>query len=263
MEFALLFPFLLVLTFITTEFGRALYEYQGVTKSVREAARYLSTQNPDSHQAEAANLIVYGSIAGGTTPLVRNLTTANVLPPSWTQVGTVPLIKTVTVGVTGYQFRSIFTTVFGAAVRHRHLLRHHGHDEEPPMSAHKQRGATAVEFALVLVMFLTVVLGITDFARMLVHLERGQRGDARGRPLRGGVRRHRNDAAVLAQACRPSCRSIDAGLQHRLATRTAARHHLQSACASKHRGPELPLDVTARGSARALARSRCPPSRPT
>ena len=31
----------------------------------------------------------------------------------------------------------------------------------------KQSGATAVEFALVLVMFLTFLLGITDFARML------------------------------------------------------------------------------------------------
>jgi len=31
----------------------------------------------------------------------------------------------------------------------------------------RQGGATAVEFALVLIMFLAVVLGITDFARML------------------------------------------------------------------------------------------------
>jgi len=112
-EFALLFPFLLILTFTTTEFGRALYEYQGVTKSVRAAARYLTTQNPDTHQAEAGNLIVYGSIAGGTTPLVRNLSATNVMAPTWGQEGTSPLIKTVTVGVTGYQFQSIFTTVFG------------------------------------------------------------------------------------------------------------------------------------------------------
>jgi Flp pilus assembly protein TadG len=31
----------------------------------------------------------------------------------------------------------------------------------------KQSGATAVEFALVLIVFLTFFLGITDFARML------------------------------------------------------------------------------------------------
>lgn len=35
------------------------------------------------------------------------------------------------------------------------------------MTRHKQGGATAVEFALVLIMFLAVVLGITDFSRML------------------------------------------------------------------------------------------------
>lgn len=113
-EFALLFPFLLVLTFTTTEFGRALYEYQGVTKSVRAAARYLSTQNPETHRDEAANLVVYGSIVGGRTPLVRNLAAPEVTVTSvWGQEGTAPLIKTVTVTVTGYQFRSIFTTVFG------------------------------------------------------------------------------------------------------------------------------------------------------
>ena len=114
-EFALLLPFLLVLTFITTEFGRGLYEYQSVAKSVRAAARYLSTQNENTHVVEAANMIVYGSIApaNGATPLAQRLTTANVMPPTWNQSGAAPLIKTVTVGVTGYQFRSIFTTVFG------------------------------------------------------------------------------------------------------------------------------------------------------
>ena len=35
------------------------------------------------------------------------------------------------------------------------------------MNRSKERGATAVEFALVLIMFLAVVLGITDFSRML------------------------------------------------------------------------------------------------
>ncbi len=35
------------------------------------------------------------------------------------------------------------------------------------MKRHSQRGATAVEFALTLIFFLTVVLGILDFSRML------------------------------------------------------------------------------------------------
>ncbi|MBK0394009.1 TadE/TadG family type IV pilus assembly protein [Ramlibacter algicola] len=114
-EFALILPFLLVLTFTTTEFGRALYEYQAISKSVRVAARYLATQNVGTHQAEAANLIVYGTIqpGQGARPLLRNLTMANVMAPQWDQAGATPIINTVRVGVTGYQFRSMFTTAFG------------------------------------------------------------------------------------------------------------------------------------------------------
>jgi hypothetical protein len=116
-EFALILPFLLVLTFTTTEFGRALYEYQVVAKSVRAAARYLSTQNVGTHQAEAANLVVYGTIqpGQGARPLLRNLSIAQVTSVWGQTTGTPPLINTVRVGVTGYQFQSIFTTAFGVS----------------------------------------------------------------------------------------------------------------------------------------------------
>ncbi|WP_438999322.1 TadE/TadG family type IV pilus assembly protein, partial [Variovorax beijingensis] len=40
-ELALITPLLLLLTFITTEFGRAMYEYNLVVKSTRDAVRYL------------------------------------------------------------------------------------------------------------------------------------------------------------------------------------------------------------------------------
>ena len=46
-EFALVLPFLLLLTFITTEFGRAIWQYNTLAKSVRDAARYLSLQTPE------------------------------------------------------------------------------------------------------------------------------------------------------------------------------------------------------------------------
>lgn len=114
-EFALILPLLLILTFTTTEFGRALYEYDTVAKSVREAARYLSRQNEGTHVAEAQNLIVYGYISppSGAQPLARGLSTTNVMTPEWLDHGSDPIIRTVRVGVTGYQFQSIFTTVFG------------------------------------------------------------------------------------------------------------------------------------------------------
>lgn len=72
-ELALIIPLLLLLTFITTEFGRAMYEYNAVTKSTRDAVRYLSFQTPGTHIAEAQNLMVYGNLAGTGTPLVRGL----------------------------------------------------------------------------------------------------------------------------------------------------------------------------------------------
>lgn len=112
-EFALILPTLLIMTFIVTEFGRALYQYNTIAKSVRDAARYLSVQQPGTHQTEAANLVVYGNTGGTGTPLALGLTTSHVGAPVWQTDGTVPVINTVTVRVTGYSFQSLFTTAFG------------------------------------------------------------------------------------------------------------------------------------------------------
>jgi Flp pilus assembly protein TadG len=121
-EFALVLPFLLLLTFITTEYGRAIWQYNTVTKSVRDAARYLSTQQPGTHITQARNLAVYGNLAGTGTPLALGLTLANVPVDScctWQEVsstpvnGSAPLINTVTVRITGYSFHSVFASAFG------------------------------------------------------------------------------------------------------------------------------------------------------
>lgn len=112
-EFALILPLLLIVTFITTEFGRAMYEYNLITKSTRDAVRYLSTQTQNTHTAEAANLIVYGNIAGTGTPLARGLTLAMVQAPVWQTAGTNPLISTVTVRVANFQFKPLANSVFG------------------------------------------------------------------------------------------------------------------------------------------------------
>lgn len=111
-EFALVLPLLLLLVVITTEFGRAVYEYNAVVKSVRNGARYLSAQQPNTHQTEAANLVKYGSLSNTGQPLVRGLTAATV-NADWTTFGANPTIRVVTVRVTGYQFASMFASVFG------------------------------------------------------------------------------------------------------------------------------------------------------
>jgi hypothetical protein len=115
-EFALVLPVLLVLTFVVTEFGRALYQYNTLTKSVRDASRYLSMQMPGTKIAEAKNLIVYGNIAGTGNPLARGLSIANVPDPTWqpTPTGGVPAtIPTVKVSITNYTFIPMVTGVFG------------------------------------------------------------------------------------------------------------------------------------------------------
>ena len=112
-EFALILPLLLVLTFITTEFGRAMYEYNALTKSTRDAARYLSVQFQSNTQVdEARNLAVYGTTTAGSQPLVSNLATSQVTAV-WGTAGTAPVINVVTVTITGYQFQSLVTTMFG------------------------------------------------------------------------------------------------------------------------------------------------------
>ena len=117
-ELALILPLLLLLTFITTEFGRAMFEYNAITKSTRDAVRYLSFQTPGTKITEARNLVVYGNLGGTGTPLVRGLTLANMPAAScctWLLTGTGPVINTVTVRVTGYTYHSMFPSVFGIA----------------------------------------------------------------------------------------------------------------------------------------------------
>lgn len=112
-EFALILPFLLLLAMITTEFGRAIYQYNTIVKSVRQAARYLSVQSPNTRVVEGKNLVVYGNIAGTGSPLVTGLAVSQVSIPAWTLTGANPLINTVTVTVSGYKFHSLFVSVFG------------------------------------------------------------------------------------------------------------------------------------------------------
>ena len=112
-EFALVLPLLLLLTMITTEFGRAIYQYNTIVKSVRNATRYLSLQTPNTKITEAKNLVVFGNIAGTGTALVPGLTLAQVATPTWQTIGSGPLINTVKITVTGYTFRSMVTSVFG------------------------------------------------------------------------------------------------------------------------------------------------------
>lgn len=82
-EFAIMLPLLILLVVMVSEFGIMFYRLNAVTKSVQIAARYLSDvsvnySNTSTDKTNAKNLAVYGNVAGTGTPVVPNLSVADV-----------------------------------------------------------------------------------------------------------------------------------------------------------------------------------------
>lgn len=85
-EFAIAFGFLFPVLTGTFQFGYAFFLYNTLQNAVRDGARYAAfkTYNSDTSTPSAAfsdsvkNSVVYGDPAGGQTPVVPGLTTANV-----------------------------------------------------------------------------------------------------------------------------------------------------------------------------------------
>lgn len=78
-EFALVLIPLLLLVVGVAEFGRAIYQYEALTKSTRNAARYLSEYLPTdaaypTYKGDALCLAVYGNTDCTGTALVAGLT---------------------------------------------------------------------------------------------------------------------------------------------------------------------------------------------
>ncbi len=81
-EFGLVLVPLLLLVCGVAEFGRAIYQYDIMTKATRDSARYLSQYAPDDPTyptAQAQCLAVYGNTACSGTALVSGLTTSMVV----------------------------------------------------------------------------------------------------------------------------------------------------------------------------------------
>ena len=82
-EMALLLVPLIVMAVGVAEFGRAFYQYNTVTKSVRDAVRLLSQHDPtDSNYStyidQAQCLVVYGSVSCSGATLLPGLSTSMV-----------------------------------------------------------------------------------------------------------------------------------------------------------------------------------------
>ena len=117
-ELGILLGPLVLLVAGVAEYGRAIYSYNMIVKSTRDAVRYL-TQFPANDLASVAaakKLVVYGNTAGTGPALVTGLTTSNV---DWCDAFKCPgthalqltgggaTVNLVTVRVTGFAFSSI------------------------------------------------------------------------------------------------------------------------------------------------------------
>lgn len=87
-EFIIVLPVMLIFILCTAEFGRAFMQYNTLTKTTRDAARYISSNalfgstgvvvlTPDV-QSETRNLLVYGDIGASGSPVLPGLTTSDV-----------------------------------------------------------------------------------------------------------------------------------------------------------------------------------------
>ncbi len=120
-ELALLLIPLIVMTFGVAEFGRAIYEYNTLVKTVRDSARLLSqhdandTANYATHVAEARCLAVHGTVDCSGPRLLQGLDTSMVQTSTAKASGT--SINLVTVTITGYTFNFLFNPLifFGDA----------------------------------------------------------------------------------------------------------------------------------------------------
>ena len=79
-EFVIALPILLMLIVATAELGRAFVQYNALTKTLRDCARYVASRSlfgstgtvviNATLQSQTKNLIVYGNIGGSGTPLL-------------------------------------------------------------------------------------------------------------------------------------------------------------------------------------------------
>ncbi len=77
-EMAIVAPVLLLVMLATAEFGRALFQYNTLSKAVRDGARYFSahpfvgssTIVDTARRDGAINLVIYGQPASGGAPLL-------------------------------------------------------------------------------------------------------------------------------------------------------------------------------------------------
>jgi Flp pilus assembly protein TadG len=107
LEFAIGATVFLTAMFAVIEFGRALWTHNALSDAARRGARY-AVNHPVSDVAAVQNVVVYGDPAGGSKPVVNDLTTANV-QVQYSNFGLGA--GTVSVSITNYKFNFIIPIV--------------------------------------------------------------------------------------------------------------------------------------------------------
>jgi Flp pilus assembly protein TadG len=118
-EFALVMPVLMALAFGSSELGRAIYTYNALDKTVRDAARHLSQHGPGDTQvqAEAVCLAVHGNADCSGSAVAPGLdSTMVVLCDAVSCPGTHQaqptgsgVVNLVSASIQGYEFNSAVT----------------------------------------------------------------------------------------------------------------------------------------------------------
>lgn len=87
LEFVITLPLLMMLILATAEIGRALFQYNTLTKALRDSARYVSGARPGSTgvfnltpeiRDAAQRLVVYGNATGAGSALLPDLAPSDV-----------------------------------------------------------------------------------------------------------------------------------------------------------------------------------------
>lgn len=76
-EFSIGATVFLMAMFAVIEFGRVLWTHNALADAARRGARYAAV-NEQADMADVKRVVVFGNPAGGTSPVVSNLTTDNV-----------------------------------------------------------------------------------------------------------------------------------------------------------------------------------------
>ncbi len=110
-EFALAFSVLWLLLGGVFTFGYSFYVYSRLQTAVAGAAQYAAAQDYDSsntaaYTAAIKNLVLYGDVTAGTTPIVPGLTASHVQVLVTTDTNTVP--RDVLVAVNNYTINTLF-----------------------------------------------------------------------------------------------------------------------------------------------------------